>query len=80
MDTGMINRTQFEGMEQIDYEVIVQLHNREMLDEIVELMTGVLCSTKERISISEDELPAEYVKDSLYQKQNIKRCCLSWLF
>ena len=40
MDAGTINRTRFEVMEQIEYEAIVQPHNREMLDEIVELMTA----------------------------------------
>ena len=65
MDAGTINRTRFEVMEQIEYDAIVQPHNREMLDEIVELMTEVLCSTKARISISGDEFPAEYVKDRL---------------
>ncbi len=65
MDAGTINRTRFEVMEQIEYEAIVQPYNREMLDEIVELMTETLCSTKARISISGDEFPAEYVKDRL---------------
>ena len=65
MDVGMINRTRFEVMEQIEYEAIVQPHNREMLDEIVELMTEVLCSTNTRITVSGNEFPAEYVKDRL---------------
>lgn len=65
MDIGTINRTRFEVMEQIEYDAIVQPHNREMLDEIVELMTEVLCSTKTRITVSGDEFPAEYVKDRL---------------
>lgn len=65
MDVGTINRTRFEVMEQIDYDAIVQPHNREMLDEIVELMTEVLCSTKARITVSGNDFPAEYVKDRL---------------
>ena len=65
MDAGTINRTRFEVMEQIEYEAIVQPHNREMLDEIVELMTEALCSTKARITVSGNDFPAEYVKDRL---------------
>jgi len=65
MDLGTINRTRFEVMEQIEYDAIVQPHNREMLDEIVELMTEVLCSTKARITVSGNDFPAEYVKDRL---------------
>ena len=65
MDVGTINRTRFEVMEQIEYEAIVQPHNREMLDEIVELMTEALCSTKTRITVSGNDFPAEYVKDRL---------------
>jgi len=65
MDLGTINRTRFEVMEQIEYDAIVQPHNREMLDEVVELMTEALCSTKARITVSGNDFPAEYVKDRL---------------
>ena len=65
MDLGTINRTRFEVMEQIEYDAIVQPHNREILDEIVELMTEALCSTKTRITVSGNDFPAEYVKDRL---------------
>lgn len=65
MDMKTINRTRMDVMEQIEYEAIVQPYNREMLDEIVELMTEVLCSVKARIAISGEEFPADYVKDRL---------------
>lgn len=65
LDWERIQRTRREVMEQIEYEAIVQPHNREMLGEIVELMTETLCSTRERITISGEKLPAEYVKDRL---------------
>lgn len=65
MDIKAINRTRIEIMEQIEYEAIVEPYNRDMLDEIVELMTEVLCSTRERIMVSGEELPAQYVKDRL---------------
>ena len=60
-----IERTRRAVMEQIEYEAIVQPHNRAMLDEMVEILTETLCSRKEQIAVNGEQMPAEYVKERL---------------
>ena len=52
-------------LENLEYEFIKQSHNRERLDEIVEIMVETLCSSKPIINISGDEYPAQLVKEKL---------------
>lgn len=52
-------------MENIDYTCIVDRHNRERLDEIVELMLETLCRKSKSIRISGEDFPASVVKNRL---------------
>lgn len=52
-------------LENLEYEFIKQSHNRERLDEIVDIMVETLCSSKPTINISGDEYPAQLVKEKL---------------
>ena len=49
----------------LEYEYIKNEHNRERLDEIVDLMVETLCSTKETINVAGDDYPAQLVKEKL---------------
>ncbi len=53
--------------ENIDYDLLLQdyPHDRERIDEIVELMVETVCTGKEYIRISGDDYPAEVVKARL---------------
>ena len=50
--------------ENIEYDLLVQNGrvDRELLDELVELMVEILCSRRETIRIAGDDYPAEVVK------------------
>ena len=52
-------------LENLEYEFIKQSHNRERLDEIVDIMVETLCSSKPTINVSGDEYPAQLVKEKL---------------
>ena len=52
-------------LENIEYEYIKNNHNRERLDEIVDLMVETLCSTKATINVAGDDYPAQLVKEKL---------------
>jgi hypothetical protein len=52
-------------LENLEYEFIKQSHNRERLDEIVDIMVETLCSSKPTINISGDEYPVQLVKEKL---------------
>lgn len=52
-------------LENLEYEHIKNQHNRERLDEIVDLMVETLCSTKSTINIAGDDYPAQLVKEKL---------------
>lgn len=52
-------------LENIEYQYIKHNHDREQLDEIVDLMVETLCSTKDIINVSGDDYPAQLVKDKL---------------
>ena len=51
----------------ISYDVLTQdgRYSKERLDEIVELITETLCSTRSVISVAGDDYPAELVKEKL---------------
>jgi hypothetical protein len=54
-------------LENIEYEIIVQdkRHERDRLDEIVELLVDTVCSARQTIRISGDDFPAAVVKSRL---------------
>lgn len=52
-------------LENIEYEYIKHSHDRERLNEIVDLMVETLCSTKDIINVSGDDYPAQLVKEKL---------------
>ena len=52
-------------LKNIEYEYIKNNHNRERLDEIVDLMVETLCSTKAIINVAGDDYPAQLVKEKL---------------
>ena len=52
-------------LENIEYEYIKYSHDRERLNEIVDLMVETLCSTKDIINVSGDDYPAQLVKEKL---------------
>ncbi|MBE6081421.1 helix-turn-helix domain-containing protein [Acidilutibacter cellobiosedens] len=52
-------------LENIEYEYIKHNHDREQLNEIVDLMVETLCSTKDIINVSGDDYPAQLVKEKL---------------
>lgn len=52
-------------LENIEYEYIKHDHDRERLNEIVDLMVETLCSTKDIINVSGDDYPAQLVKEKL---------------
>ena len=52
-------------LENIEYRYIKDNHNRERLDEIVDLMVETLCSTKDTINVAGDDYPAQLVKEKL---------------
>ena len=52
-------------LENIEYRYIKDNHNRERLDESVDLMVETLCSTKDTINVAGDDYPAQLVKEKL---------------
>ena len=54
-------------LENIEYEIIVQdkHHERDRLDEIVELLVDTVCSARQTIRIAGDDFPAAVVKSRL---------------
>ena len=52
-------------LENIEYECIKYRHNREELNEIVDLMVETLSSTKDIINVSGVDYPAKLVKEKL---------------
>jgi len=52
-------------MENIEYDILVERHGRERVDELVELMVDTVCSNREYITIASDDYPKEVVKSRL---------------
>jgi hypothetical protein len=52
-------------LDNLEYEFIKKSHDRERLDEIVDIIVETLCSTKPTINISGEEYPARLVKEKL---------------
>lgn len=52
-------------LENLEYEFIKKSHDKERLDEIVDIIVETLCSTKPTINISGEEYPARLVKEKL---------------
>jgi len=59
--------------ENIGYDVLVQdeRFGKERLDEIVDLITETLCSSRETLSVAGDDYPAELVKDKLMRLNSL---------
>ena len=59
--------------ENIGYDVLVQddRFSKDRLDEIVDLITETLCSSRETISVAGDDYPAELVKDKLMRLNSL---------
>ena len=59
--------------ENIGYDILVhdERFGRERLDEIVDLITETLCSSRETISVAGDDYPAELVKDKLMRLNSL---------
>lgn len=67
--TGWIDRIDCEReiRESIDYEALCTQFNREDVDEVAELITDVLCSTRATLRIGGEELPTAQVKERFYK-------------
>ena len=52
-------------LENLEYEFSKRTHDKERLDEIVDIIVETLCSTKPTINISGEEYPARLVKEKL---------------
>lgn len=52
-------------LENLEYEFIKRTHDKERLDEIVDIIVETHCSTKPTINISGEEYPARLVKEKL---------------
>ena len=52
-------------LENLEYEFIKRTHDKERLDEIVDIIVETLCSTKPTICVSGDDFPAALVKEKL---------------
>lgn len=52
-------------LDNLEYEFVRKTHDRERLDEIVDIIVETLCSTKPIINISGEEYPARLVKEKL---------------
>ena len=46
----------------IEYEALCRRYNREDLDELVELITETLCSTRPTLRVGGEDMPTEQVK------------------
>ncbi len=51
--------------ENIDYDILAQEYSKEILDELVGIMTDTICSTREIIRINGNDFPRECVKSRL---------------
>lgn len=52
-------------LDNLEYDFIKKTHDKERLDEIVDIIVETLCSTKPTINISGEEYPAQLVKEKL---------------
>lgn len=52
-------------LDNLEYEFVRKTHDKERLDEIVDIIVETLCSTKPTINISGEEYPARLVKEKL---------------
>ena len=60
MDTIEIYRSILH--DNIEYDILCQQEDKELLDEIVEIMLECICSSKETICIGKEDIPKEVVK------------------
>ena len=67
--TGWIDRIDCgrDVRESIDYAALCTQFNREDVDEVAELITDVLCSTRATLRIGGEELPTAQVKERFYK-------------
>lgn len=62
-----IERYRYLIMENIEYEILLENnpHDREMLEEILELLVDTVCATKKYIRVAGSDYPAEVVRSRL---------------
>ena len=62
-----IERYRYLIMENIEYEILLENnpYNREMLEEILELLVDTVCATKKYIRVAGSDYPAEVVRSRL---------------
>ena len=48
--------------ENIEYDIISGQYDKEQLDEIVELMTEVICTSRDKVTVGKQDMPAEAVR------------------
>jgi hypothetical protein len=49
----------------IEYEIIKRQHDKERVDEIIEIMLECICSASDTIRVAKEDMPAEVVKARL---------------
>ena len=59
-----------EISENIEYEALCRQYSREDVDEVVELMADVLCTTRPTVRIGGEDIPAEQVQERFRQLDN----------
>lgn len=52
-------------LENIEYDLIVNQHNKAQIDEIVDIMLECVCSEAETQNIGRDKVPTEFVKSRI---------------
>lgn len=49
----------------IDYDILVDTHGRERMDELVELLVETVCTSRDTVRIAKDDFPAAVVRSRL---------------
>ena len=58
----MIDKARETVKENIEYDIISGQYDKEQLDEIVELMTEVICTSRDKVTVGKQDMPAEAVR------------------
>ena len=61
---------QKEIMENIEYESLCSQYSREDVDEVVELLTDALCSTRPTLRIGGEDVPTDFAQERFRQLDN----------
>ena len=57
-----IEETRSLVKDNIEYDVISGQYDKEQLDEIVEIMTEIICTSRDMITVGKQDMPAETVR------------------